>query len=357
MKTLCYFALLWLCCGGLFSRAQAEPASEVLEKFDWHDFAADMDLDNKYPGTQFTDGSLVVNGTWIQGSSLNIDHLKSAPLQATLRTLGSAIASRVTSPKYAIAGTVKYEDVSPGSYLEMWSYFAPLTPDAPEGAYFSRTLGDSGPMAKIEGTDEGREFLLPFDKTGTNSKLQRIEFNLHLTGSGHVHLANVKLVQYPDGPLPTPGTFNGSNPLADGHLTIGVTMIGHKTIYTLAGMENVPLDDIRSMLKAPGVAGSSQTFSVLAEKDVPDQALKDLLDAFHEAGISDVKVTEVPSPPLLPSPANATTSAKLDWRSFLLGVLSTLVLFAVLAGLCKLLRHLRHLRHERELRRIASLDG
>jgi len=110
--------------------------------------------------------------------------------------------ARVVTHHFAIVGEVKYEKVTPGGYLEMWSHFASPAPGYPEEAYFTRTLADSGPMGRLDGTSDWREFCLPFDATGTKSKLARLEMNLHLTGPGTVHLRNMRLVQYPDGPLP-----------------------------------------------------------------------------------------------------------------------------------------------------------
>ena len=55
----------------------------------------------------------------------------------------------ITSLHYAVEGTVRYENVSARSYLEMWSWFAN------GGRYFSRTLGESGPTKYLEGSSGG----------------------------------------------------------------------------------------------------------------------------------------------------------------------------------------------------------
>jgi biopolymer transport protein ExbD len=375
-----------------------------------------------------------------QGTSLTVVYNGTGPLQSTLRTIGPAIVSRITTKHYAIIGKLKYSNVATGSYLEMWSYFAPEQPGGPEGAYFSRTLADAGPMAKLEGTDDGRDFTLPFDATGAKTPLVRLVMNVHLGGSGRLEFNDVKLVQYPDAasaaagqapasPLPpavilnvapdgtcsirginypsvvdalrvfkldashpplvirpspdvpydtirsvldacrdagivgisfatakdsSPAPYPGPNPLAEDD-TVGITMNAGTVSYSLAGMGNVPLDDIRRMLRAPGVAGSTLTFSVVAEKEVPQPAIQALLDAFHDAGIN-AKVRLVPSPPPLPNPSRASTLMRIDGGSFLLGILSTCLLLAALAGLKIALRHWRQFRHAREMRRIASLD-
>jgi len=360
MNTRIFVMTLSLCLGlNHLDAQQTDPAApETVVGFQWS--GDDMDVLNQSPA--FNDNryqqSVDVGGVVGQPTQLSVHYALSTPLQLTIRTLGSAITSRVTSRHYAISGKISYEGVSPGSYLEMWSYFAPATSGGPEGAYFSRTLGYSGPMARMEGTDDGRDFLLPFDASGTTAQLERIEFNLHLTGSGTVHLWSVKLVQYPDAPATGASSAStpGTNPLAEGNLTIGVTMLGQTVNYSLKGMGNIPLDNLRQMLKAPGVAGSSRTFSIVAEKEVPYPALKALLDVLREAGISHVEVSAVDSPPPLPNPSSLN-STKFDGRSFLLGILSTLAGILVAVGLFTLIRRLRHHRHERELRRIASLDS
>ena len=169
-------------------------AQEVVTEFHWG--GADLEpFANKWPWTGGMGGN-------VQDPSLGVEWHDKGPVSQTLRTLGSDIVSHVTSAHYAIVGRLKYTNVSAGSYLEMLSYFAPEKEGGPEGWYYSRTLADAGPMAKLEGTDEGRDFLLPFDSIGAKTKLVRLVLNLHLGGPGGVELSDVKLVQYPDAPTP-----------------------------------------------------------------------------------------------------------------------------------------------------------
>lgn len=100
------------------------------------------------------------------------------------------------SPQYGVIGEIRYEKISNGSYLEMWNYFSPEAPGLPEGAYFSRTLGGTGPMGRLEGTSEWRNFALPFNSTGAKSKASRLEMNIHFTGPGTVYMRNLRLIQY-----------------------------------------------------------------------------------------------------------------------------------------------------------------
>ena len=96
-------------------------------------------------------------------------------------------APRITSSRYAITGQVRYEGVDGAGYLEMWSHF----PDG--GQYFSRTLADTGPMMKLQGTSGWRSFMLPFDATGARSAPSRLVVNVALPGRGVVTLGPLTL--------------------------------------------------------------------------------------------------------------------------------------------------------------------
>ncbi len=96
-------------------------------------------------------------------------------------------APRITSSRYAIAGHVRYEGVEGAGYLEMWSHF----PGG--GQYFSRTLADTGPMMKLQGTSGWRSFTLPFDATGAPSPPSRLVVNVALPGRGVVTLGPLTL--------------------------------------------------------------------------------------------------------------------------------------------------------------------
>jgi hypothetical protein len=97
---------------------------------------------------------------------------------------------KITSRHYALMGEVKYKDVHGTGYLEMWNSF----PNG--GAFFSRTLGNGGPMGSISGSSEWRKFLLPFNST-ENQFPDELTFNVVLGGKGTVWVREVKLVEYP----------------------------------------------------------------------------------------------------------------------------------------------------------------
>ena len=88
---------------------------------------------------------------------LKVESASSTPSRVTVLTIE---APRITGPRYVLSGQIRYEGVDGTGYLEMWSYF----PGG--GQYFTRTLGDEGPMMKLRGTAGWRAFALPFDATG-----------------------------------------------------------------------------------------------------------------------------------------------------------------------------------------------
>jgi len=128
-------------------------------------------------------------------------------MQATLLTITNP---PISAAVYAITGKIKYDSVQGDGYLEMWNYFPPERPGLPEEAYFSRTLGEPGPMGKITGSSDWREFNLPFDRTGASNAPTRLQFNLVLKGRGTVHLSPVKLVEYPGAKSAEKGFFPGA---------------------------------------------------------------------------------------------------------------------------------------------------
>lgn len=92
----------------------------------------------------------------------------------------------VAGDRYAVSGTVAYEDVEGVGYLEMWSEF----PDG--GRYFSRTLDVGGPMGKLSGTSAERAFTLPFFLTPGAPRPVRLEVNVVLPAGGRVVVRNLR---------------------------------------------------------------------------------------------------------------------------------------------------------------------
>ncbi|HMP77745.1 MAG TPA: hypothetical protein PKE12_15725 [Kiritimatiellia bacterium] len=112
--------------------------------------------------------------------------------ETTPRTESLAVMEKpdIQSARYAVVGEVAYQDVDGVAYLEMWNHFAN------GGAYFSRTLADSGPMGKLSGTSPKRAFLLPFQNEEGAPAPVRLEINVVLPGRGSVDVGPLRLIEY-----------------------------------------------------------------------------------------------------------------------------------------------------------------
>jgi hypothetical protein len=99
------------------------------------------------------------------------------------------------SGTFFLKGRVRYADVQGVGFLEMWTYYAD------GGMYFSRTLGDSGPMGKLTGSSDWREVVLPF-KGPPDTVPIKITVALVLEGKGTVWLEPFTLSAAPITPAP-----------------------------------------------------------------------------------------------------------------------------------------------------------
>ena len=90
-------------------------------------------------------------------------------------TLVDVESPGITKDHYAVKGRVRYENVSGDAYVEMWNVF-------PEARYFTRTIGDQGPMCTITGSSDCRFIVLPFDATGAAAPPERLIINVVLPG-------------------------------------------------------------------------------------------------------------------------------------------------------------------------------
>jgi ribose/xylose/arabinose/galactoside ABC-type transport system permease subunit len=69
----------------------------------------------------------------------------------------------------------------------------------PDGySYFSRTLADRGPMRKIQGTSDWREFELPFNMMGVIPAVVAIEINVVMPGKGTIELSGLTISDVPN---------------------------------------------------------------------------------------------------------------------------------------------------------------
>ena len=149
---------------------------------------------------------------------LAVTNSEDLPMSVALLTLAEP---GITATQYAITGSVSYEGVHGSGYLEMWNHF----PNG--GAYFSKTLGDSGPMGRLRGSSNWRPFSLPFMSDAETGAPNTLELNLVLPGPGTVKLGGLRLVQYPDGlaALSRPGAW-WSNRTGTWIAAIGGTICG-----------------------------------------------------------------------------------------------------------------------------------
>lgn len=95
----------------------------------------------------------------------------------------------ITANRYAVTAEVRYEGVAAGSYLEMWNHL----PGG--GAFFSRTLANSGPMGALGGSSPWRAFSLPAFLQDHPERPATLEINLVLTGPGVVEIGPLTLSQ------------------------------------------------------------------------------------------------------------------------------------------------------------------
>ena len=101
----------------------------------------------------------------------------------------------IDTPVWAIVGDLRYEGVAGDGYLEMWSIFA-------DGRFFSRTLDKVGPMGRVSGSSDWREFVLPFFSRADLPAPVALEVSLVLPGPGTVEIGPLRLVQYAVGENP-----------------------------------------------------------------------------------------------------------------------------------------------------------
>jgi hypothetical protein len=154
------------------------------------------------PWTALRDqGSLAQGLEVVSDGSLSLRSPGKDGLNVTLTEIGSP---GITRDRYVVRGRVRYRGVEGNGYLEMWNVFGD------GGRYFTRTLGDSGPLQKISGSSEWREFGLYFDATGAKAPVEKLVIGLVLPGAGEVSLSDMTLVELDGGaPLNDAGRWGG----------------------------------------------------------------------------------------------------------------------------------------------------
>src|SRR5262245_41697621 len=167
MKTI-----LFLLSVTIFTSA-ARADEQVISTFSWRELADTGKL---------TTGTL----TGAPDNALKVENRGPGAMSASVLTI---VQPKVTTDFDAVTGEVRYDNVEGDGFLEMWSHFGETV------AYFSRTLGVAGPMAKLTGTSDWRAFRLPFNAKGASSRPSKLVVNVQLPGKGSVFLRDLKLVQ------------------------------------------------------------------------------------------------------------------------------------------------------------------
>jgi hypothetical protein len=184
----------------------------------WEGDAAEKKL-REISWTALRDQGALVEGSRVLSDGSLALASKESGLGVTLVELGSP---GITRDRYVVRGRIRYRGVVSDGYLEMWNVFG-------DGSrYFTRTLEDSGPLQKIAGDSEWRDFGLYFDATGGKAPVEKLIVGLVLPGAGEVSISNMTLVEL-DGALPgeDAGFWGG---IAGGALGLFGALLG-----TLAG--------------------------------------------------------------------------------------------------------------------------
>jgi hypothetical protein len=153
--------------------ATARADDQVISTFSWKELA---------DAGKLTAGTL----TGAPDNALKVENHGPGAMSATVLTI---VQPKITTDFYAVTGEVRYDNVEGDGFLEMWSHFGETA------TYFSRTLGITGPMAKLTGNSDWRAFTLPFNAKGASSRPSKLVVNVYLPGKGSVFLRNLKLVQ------------------------------------------------------------------------------------------------------------------------------------------------------------------
>lgn len=129
----------------------------------------------------------------------------------------------VTKRAYMLRGKVKFAGVGGEGFLETWSHF----PEPKKGAYFSRTMAETGPMGKLRGDSPWKDFVLPFTFDDPSFPMpEKIQFNVYLPQNGTVWLSDLELIEFP--PSELANQLSGSSApsfIKWGMIALGITAV------------------------------------------------------------------------------------------------------------------------------------
>lgn len=118
----------------------------------------------------------------VKGDHIHIENRFDEPRRFRLLRIEDP---QITQLKWSLHGTVRYADVEGDGYLELNNHL-------PKGTFFSRTPG-AGPMGKLTGTADWRDFVLPFDAS-EGAPPKALELMVFLPGKGKVDIGPLELV-------------------------------------------------------------------------------------------------------------------------------------------------------------------
>ncbi len=140
----------------------------------------------------------------------------------------------IEGESFFIKGEVRYEGVEGDGFLEMWTNL-PAAKGRPAGRFFSRTLGMTGPMQKLNGSQEWREFQLPaMINDGSKRIPTKLELNVFLPGKGLVEIRNLELTAPIPGATESPMKKSWNNAIMVG---LGVTL-GFALFFVIFALRN-----------------------------------------------------------------------------------------------------------------------
>ena len=157
-----------------------KPKKDEVAKIEWSKLAEAKEL-NPQASIEKMDDQLV----------LKVVRDTSKPQLIPLATLNEP---KIKERAYVLRGKVRMEGVVGDGYLEMMNHF----PEPKPGAYFSRTMSESGSMGKIRGTAPWREFTLPFMVEDKSIPAPyKLQISVYLPDKGTVWLSDLTLEEMP----------------------------------------------------------------------------------------------------------------------------------------------------------------
>ena len=109
------------------------------------------------------------------------------PEEGCAWTLFELDEPKIQERAYSLQGQVRYEGVVEQGMLELLNDFA-------SGQYFTRTVGEGGPLGALKGDSDWRAVALPFDTLGKESP-SKLTLRLVLPGEGRISLSSLTLTQ------------------------------------------------------------------------------------------------------------------------------------------------------------------